>query len=111
MKKSYLALAAILTTTLCSTLFTTAPVSAETIGWKNCYHTDLATGKTARLGFIYLWETCEGSSKIMDKIHEQHSTGIVRDKYGTESYVSELMHRVDDPNCVIDTNTHTEPDY
>lgn len=46
----------------------------------------------------------------MNKVHEQHSTGIVRDKEGKESYISELIHRVDDPNCVIDTNTHTEPD-
>lgn len=111
MKTLHLALLVILGTTLCSTLFSTPPASAESIGWKTCYHTDLSTGETARLGFIYLWETCEGSSKIMDKLHEQHSTGIVKDPDGKEYYKAALKHRVDDPNCVIDTNSHTEPDY
>ncbi|HEY9031260.1 MAG TPA: hypothetical protein VIM93_07855 [Kangiella sp.] len=46
----------------------------------------------------------------MNKLNEQHSTGIVSYKDGSQSYISELIHRVDDPNCVIDTNTHTEPD-
>lgn len=91
-------------------IFSSPPASAAIIGWKTCYHTDRATGLTARLGFINLWETCTSSEKIMNKVHEQHSTGIVRDKEGKESYISELIHRVDDPNCVIDTNTHTEPD-
>lgn len=110
MKQSYLVLIIIFSTVFYSLLFSTPVASAGTVGWKTCYHTDLATGEKARLGFIYLWETCEGSTKIMDILHEQHTTGTVRDKYGNESYVSALIHRVDDPNCVIDTNTHSEPD-
>lgn len=110
MKSPYLALAIILCTSFFSLLFSSPPASAGNIGWKTCYHIDSATGLSARLGFINLWETCESSEKIMNKLNEQHSTGIVSYKDGSQSYISELIHRVDDPNCVIDTNTHTEPD-
>ncbi len=81
-----------------------------------CYHHNVSNSgdilDTAYLGELAIaFIQCEDNPFLVDRIHQHHTTGLVTEEDGTESFKPPFISDHDNPNCVIDSTLVWDPGY